>query len=122
VGGSSQGGHPFSHMDLVCKLDVPGWKIQLINISDLETELDRYAKADPDCLTKLKDSIESVGMRWPILITPGSVKKYKCYIGNTRVDYAIKHGYKRISAILIKDSWDKLQIQHYWAKTDALKS
>jgi hypothetical protein len=108
-------------MDLVCKLDVPGWKIELVSIKDLETELDRYAKADPDCLVRLKESIESEGMRWPILITKGSVKKYRCYIGNTRVDYAIKNGYNRISAIYINDSWDKLQIQHYWAKVDASK-
>jgi ParB-like chromosome segregation protein Spo0J len=109
-------------MDLVCKLDVPGWKIELVKLIDLETELDQFAKADPECLVRLKNSIESEGMRWPILITKGTVKKYKCYIGNTRVDYALKSGYKRISAILVNDSWDKLQIQHYWAKVDALKS
>jgi hypothetical protein len=109
-------------MDLVNKLDVPGWKIELVEIADLETKLDRFAKEDTDCLVRLKQSIESEGMRWPIIIKKGTTKKYKCYIGNTRADYAIKHGYKRISAILVKDSWDKLQIQHYWAKINALES
>jgi hypothetical protein len=109
-------------MDLVNKLDVPGWKIELVEIADLETKLDRFAKEDPDCLVRLKQSIESEGMRWPIIIKQGTTKKYKCYIGNTRVDYAIRHDYKRISAILVKDSWDKLQIQHHWAKINAFES
>ena len=109
-------------MDLLCKLDVPNWNIKLVKLTDLETELDQFAKADPECLVRLKESIESEGMRWPILITQGTIKKYKCYIGNTRVDYALKAGYNRISAILIKDSWDKLQIQQYWARIDASKS
>jgi len=109
-------------VDLICTHDVPGWKIELISIKDLETELDVHAQADPECLVRLKQSIESEGMRWPIIIKQGTTKKYKCYIGNTRVDYAIKHGYKKISAILVKDSWDKLQIQHYWAKINALES
>jgi ParB-like chromosome segregation protein Spo0J len=106
-------------MDLINQINVPEWKIELVKLKDLETELDQFAKADPECLVRLKESIETEGMRWPILITKGTTKKYKCYIGNTRVDYALKAGYKRISAILVKDSWDKLQIQHYWAKVDA---
>jgi hypothetical protein len=109
-------------VDLVCTHDVPGWRIELICIEDLETELDVHAKADPDCLVRLKQSIESEGMRWPILIKQGTTKKYNCYIGNTRADYAIKHGYKRISAIYIETSWDKLQIQQYWKRIDASES
>ena len=112
-------GHPIYIVDLVCKCIVPGWKIELVNIEDLETELDRYAKADPACLVKLKQSIESDGMRWPIIIKSGVAKKYKCYIGNTRVDYAIKHGYKRISAIYVETSWDKLQIVQYSRMMDS---
>jgi hypothetical protein len=112
-------GHPIYIVDLICNYIVPGWKIELVEIEDLETELDRYAKADPDCLIRLKESIDKEGMRWPIIIKPGTVKKYKCYIGNTRVDYAIKHGYKRISAIQVETPWEKLQIQHYWNLLDS---
>jgi hypothetical protein len=109
-------------VDLICTHDVPGWKIELISIKDLETELDVHAQADPDCLVRLKQSIESKGMRWPVLVKQGAIKKYNCYIGNTRADYAIKHGYKRISAIHIETSWDKLQIQQYWKRIDASES
>jgi hypothetical protein len=112
-------GHPIYIVDLVCRCIVPGWKIELVDIQDLETELDRYAKADPDCLVRLKESIDSGGMKWPIIVKQGTVKKYKCYIGNTRVDYAIKHGYKRISAIFVETSWEKLQIVQYSRMMDS---
>ena len=98
---------------------VPGYTQFQCDIADIEYGPDKDAQKDPSLVEEIHNKIDTEGLRWPIILKAGEHdKKYKCYIGNNRVAYAHDRGYNDITAIVVTNSADKLQIMQYCKRID----
>ena len=97
---------------------VPGYIHFQLDITDLEYGPDREARRNPEIVTTIHQAIDEHGLRWPIIVKDGQTTKYKCYIGNNRVAYAVDRGYNSITAIVVDNSLDKLHIMQYCKRID----
>lgn len=97
---------------------IPDYTQFQCDIADIEYAPDKDAQKDPSLVEAIHKKIDQEGLRWPVILKAGDTKKYTCYIGNNRVAYAHKHGYNSITAIVVTNSADKLQIMQYCKRID----
>lgn len=97
---------------------IPGYVQFQCEIADIEHGPDKDAQRNPKLVEDIHRQIEAEGLRWPVILRKGSEKPYRAYIGNNRVSYAESKGYTSISAILVDNAQEKLQIVQYCKKIE----
>lgn len=103
---------------LTSQYSIPGYVQFQCDIADIEHGPDKDAQRNPKIVEKIHRQIEEEGLRWPIILRKGTDKPYKAYIGNNRVSYAESKGYTSITAILVENAQEKLQIVQYTRQID----